>query len=219
MPRWGEQVVQYDLFGEVEAAERAAISAARTASASAGSFLVETPWPGLVGWWLHPEAIESRPDGAVSYRAGPNDTAGWAWAVGREGLGFESGDTWQGVGARPRWCIAWAELRALRDGNPDVTARLRVLAAGRGHPCSRGWRWWAAPHCLRPDGMHPGHLDREQQPVYYVDCERPDTAYVDRLEAWRLALGAVEAGHLAVSDRFFCATGRFVAYQGGDDEL
>lgn len=193
--------VQYDLFGEVEASERKALSASRVASAEATSFLVETPWPALIGWWLHPEAIESRIDGGANYRSGPNDTAGWAWATWRDGLRFESGQTWPGWDKRPRRCIAWAELHTLRDEHPHVTQRLQVLAAGRGHPHSQGWLWWTDPHILRPDGMHPDYLDSEKQAGYYHGCQRPETAYADRLEAWRLALGAVRTAHFAVADK------------------
>ncbi|WP_234816691.1 MULTISPECIES: hypothetical protein [Mycolicibacterium] len=194
-------MIQYDLFGEVEAAEKAAESAARSASMSAIVFLTQTPWPDLIGWWLHPDAIESRTDGGASYRSGPNNTPGWAWAKQRRGLLFESNTTWPGFDKRPRWCIPWTELRTLRAEHPDVTERLQALAAGRGHPCSLGWLWWTDPHALRPEGWHPSRLDSEQQADYYHGCARPETAYTDRLDAWHLVLDVVRSATLAVTKR------------------
>lgn len=126
---------------------------------------------------------------------------GWAWATWNDGLRFEAGDTWLGWDARPRWCIAWATLHTLRDEYRGVTDRLQVLAAGRGHPCALGWRWWIDPHGLRPDGWHPSYLDSEQAAEYYIGCARPETAYADRLEAWRLVCSAVSKAILAVNKK------------------
>lgn len=195
------QAIQYDLFGEIEAAEKIAESAARSSGLAASVFLAQTPWPGLIGWWLHPDAIESRTDGGVSYRSGPNDSPGWAWTRRRGGLLFESGTTWRGWDSRPRWCIPWAALRTLRAEHPDVTERLQALAAGRGHPCSLGWLWWTDPHALRPEGWHPSYLESERRADYYHGCSRPETAYKDRLDAWHLALDVVRGAALDVTKR------------------
>lgn len=199
------QLIQYDLFGEMEAAEKAAQTAARAQSAGARSFLTETPWPDLLGWWLHTEAIESKLDrGEVkaNYRRGPGGTPGWAWAIWRDGLRFETGDSWQGWDQRPRWCIPWTELRDLRDSHPEVTAKLRTLAGGRGHPNSVGWRWWTDPFVLHPDGWDSTYLEAEKHADWYDGCARPQTAYADRLEAWRLVLGVVGGrATLAVTEK------------------
>lgn len=195
--------VQYDLFGEIEAVEQSEASMAEAASAAAVAFLTETPWPGLLGWWVHSEAIESQLDHGstkASYRRGPDDSPGWSWATWRDGLRFESDETWPGWGERPRWCIAWSELHAFRNGRSDVTERLQVLAAGRGHPCSLGWRWWTDPHALRPDGWHPSCLESEKLADAYHGCSRPESAYADRLEAWHLVLDAARTANLAVVD-------------------
>jgi hypothetical protein len=199
------QLIQYDLFGEMEAAEKSAEAAARAQSAAARSFLTDTPWPDLIGWWLHSEAIESKLDrgeAKASYRKGPGGKPGWAWAIWRDGLRFEAGDSWQGWDQRPRWCIPWAELRRLRDAHPGVTAQLRALAGGRGHPNSVGWRWWTDPFVLHPDGWDSSYVEAEQHADWYDGCARPETAFTDRLEAWRLVLGVVggSAG-LAVDEK------------------
>lgn len=194
-------VCQYDIFGEVEAAEMAAYSAAEAASVAARSFLTETPWPDLLSWWLHPQLIEARLDrgeAKASYRRGAGVKPGWAWAIWRDGLRFEAGDTWQGWGGRPRWCIPWHELHRLPEAHPEVTARLRALADGRGRPNAIGWRWWAVPFTLHADGWHSSYFEHEQQPDWYDGCTRLETAYVDRLEAWRLILGVVRDVALSV---------------------
>ena len=195
--------IQYDLFGEVEAAQRAAETAAHAAVASARAFLTQTPWPGLVSWWLHPEAIESRlhhGEVKASYRRGPGDDPGWAWATWRDGLRFEAGGTWQGWDHRPRWCIPWVQLSAVRDAHPAITAQLRILADGRGHPNTVGWRWWTDPFVLHPDGWHESYLESEQDPDWYDGCERPESAYADRLKAWHLALDVMRRAELAVTE-------------------
>lgn len=194
--------LQYDLFGEIEAAQKSAEIAARAASAEARSFLTLTPWPSLISWWLHPDIVETRlhhGETKASYRRGPGDNLGWAWATWRDGLRFEAGDTWQGWSHRPRWCIPWAELRALRDAHPAVTAQLHALAEGRGHPSSLGWRWWTDPFVLHPDGWHESYLESEQHPDWYDGCERRETAYADRLQAWQLALDVVRSSDLTVT--------------------
>ena len=117
-----------------------------------------------------------------------------------DGLRFEAGDTWQGWNHRPRWCIPWPELRRLRAAHPEATAQLHALAVGRGHPNALGWRWWADPFSLRPDGWHSSYFDNEQQPDWYDGCDRPETAYADRIDAWRLVLGIVEEATLTVND-------------------
>lgn len=194
-------VIQYDLFGEMEAAEKSAQAASGAMSAAARRFLTETPWPDLVGWWLHAEAIESqlnRGESKASYRRGPGDKPGWAWAIWRDGLRFEAGDTWQGWDHRPRWCIPWVEMRGLRESHPEVTAQLQALADGRGHPNSIGWRWWTDPFVLHSDGLHSSYLECEQHADWYDGCERPETAYNDRIEAWRIALDVACSADLAV---------------------
>ncbi|WP_441964494.1 hypothetical protein [Mycolicibacterium houstonense] len=193
------QMVQYDLFGEIEAAERSAQRAAHAASAAAITFLTETPWPDLISWWVHPEATQARlehGDTMAKFRHGPDGTHGWAWAIWRDGLRFEAAETWQGWGHRPRWCIPWSQLHTLRDAHPEVTAQLQALCAGRGHPYSVGWRWWTDPHALHPHGWHPSYLHTEQKPDYYHGCSRPETAYADRIRAWNLTLDAVTASTL-----------------------
>ncbi|TXI56479.1 hypothetical protein [Mycolicibacterium mageritense] len=199
------RALQYDLFGDIEAAEKAerAADAAASAAASpaASAFLTETPWPALLAWWQHSDAIEARLDhGEVKacFRRGPGANPGWAWAVWRDGLRLESAETWQGWHQRPRWCIPWSQLRGMRDRHPAVTAQVRALAAGRGHPTSVGWRWWTDPHALRPDGLHMSCLEREQQADWYDGCARPDTAYADRLHAWQLVLEAISTATLHV---------------------
>lgn len=157
-------VVQLDLFGEIEAAELAEAAARDSAAMQAAAFLVETPWPDLLAWWIHTDATESRLDHGeckASYRRSPDGSPGWAWAIWRDGLRFEAGDSWSAAGGwrhRPRCCIPWVELRAFRNAHPEVTARLQELAAGRGDPHARGWRWWIPPHGLRPDGMHESYV-------------------------------------------------------------
>lgn len=193
---------QYDLFGEIEAAELAASEQAATLSRSAARFLADTPWPQLLAWWLHPEPIQAQLDHGdckASYRRGPNGTPGWAWAIWRDGLRFEAGDTWQGWQQRPRWCIPWAELHTLRSSRPDTTAQLATLAAGRGHPRAAGWRWWTDPHSLS-HGWHPDALQAEQDANWYGGCERPETAWPDRLAAWQLVIATVREGTVAVTD-------------------
>ncbi|WP_233213681.1 hypothetical protein [Mycobacterium hubeiense] len=193
--------IQYDLFGEVEAAHMAAEAASRARSAAAAAFLASTPWPPLLGWWLHSEAIEAMLDhgeARASFRRSQHDRPGWAWAIWRDGLRFEAEETWLGWGHRPQWCIPWQELHRLRDAHPAVTERLAGLADGRGHPRSAGWRWWTDPHCLT-DGWHPDSLTAEQQPDWYVGCARPATAWNDRLEAWRLVLDVVATATLDVT--------------------
>lgn len=195
------QVVQYDLFGEVEASERAAALAGQALSADASAFLVGTPWPELLGWWLHPAAIEAmltHGEAKASYRRAADGGPGWAWAIWRDGLRFESGQTWGGWSARPKWCIPWTELHRLRDGLQHITERLLILAEGRGNPRSVGWRWWMDPSALRPDGVHPETLSAERQADWYDHCERADTAFTDRMEAWNLVLGAAGDACLTV---------------------
>lgn len=195
-------VIQDDLFGEVQAAEKTAQAAALVASAAARSFLTETPWPDLLGWWLRGDTIEAnldRGEAKASYRRGPNGNPGWAWAIWRDGLRFEAGDTWQGWNQRPRWCIPWPELRRLRAAHPEVTTQLHALAVGRGHPNGLGWRWWTDPFSLHPDGWHSSYFDDEQQPDWYDGCARPETAYADRMGAWRLVLGIVGEATLSVN--------------------
>jgi hypothetical protein len=168
--------VQYDLFGEIEAADKAAEAARRVRSAAASTFLAKTPWPELLGWWLHPSAIEAKlhhRETKASYRRGLADSSGWAWAISRDGLRFEPGETWQGWGHRPRWCIPWAGLHDLREAHPQITKRLAVLADGRGHPRSAGWRWWTDPRCLTT-GWHEDSLEAERRPDWYDHCARPD---------------------------------------------
>ncbi|WP_454793786.1 hypothetical protein [Mycolicibacterium lutetiense] len=188
------QMIQYDLFGEIEATEKAAQRRARQATAAARAFLSETPWPDLIAWWVHPTATQSRLDqgeAKSSYRRGPDHAPGWAWGIWRDGLRFEAGDTWQGWGHRPRWCIPWSQLHEIRSDHPEVTAELAELAAGRGHPHSVGWRWWSDPFALHPHGWHPDYLESERQPDYYDGCDRPETAFTDRLQAWHLALTVI----------------------------
>ena len=193
--------VQYNLFGEVEAALLAADQDAHERSAAASTFLAETPWPDLLAWWLFPDAIEAELDHGeckASYRRGANGAPGWAWAIWRDGLRFEPGDRWQGWSHRPRWCIPWAQLHAMRDNNPEITCELSELADGRGDPRSLGWRWWTDPHCLTT-GWHPDTLEAERQPGWYYDCARPETAFRDRLQAWQLVIGAARTADLAVA--------------------
>ncbi|WP_313888747.1 hypothetical protein [Mycolicibacterium sp. CBMA 226] len=192
---------QYDLFGEIEAAELAASTQAAARRASAMQFLAETPWPDLLAWWLHPDVIETQLDYGeckASYRRGRHGTPGWAWAIWRDGLRFEAGDTWQGWQHRPRWCIPWAELRTLRSSRPDTTAQLADLAAGRGHPRAAGRRWWTDPHSLT-QGWHPDALQAEQNADWYDGCERPDAAWPDRLMAWQLVIAAVRETTVAAA--------------------
>lgn len=196
-------IVQYDLFGEVEAAEHMKAAEARAASAAASQFLVETPWPDLLSWWLHGEMIEerlTRGEASASFRRGPGGGPGWAWAIWSDGLRYEAQETWQGFACRPRWCIPWVELRALRDAHPDVMARLQRLADGRGHPRSVCWRWWTDPYVLNSYGLHPSYLEGEQDPERYAGCARPETAFADRLEAWQLVLEVVRTASLTVTD-------------------
>lgn len=196
--------MQYDLFGEIEAAEESARDLAAERSAAARSFMIATPWPQLISWWLYPDVIEAKldqGDAKACYRRGPGEVPGWAWAIWRDGLRFEEAGTWRGWNFRPRWCIPWAALHDVRNANPDVTAQLLVLATGRGHPRSRGWRWWIDPFVLHPDGWHPDYLRDEQEPDWYDGCARPETAYADRLEAWRIALGIIRIAELKVVDR------------------
>jgi hypothetical protein len=186
--------VQYDLFGEVEAAQRLAQSAPQAASTAANCFLTETPWPDLIGWWRTPKG--SSPDFAAA-KPKPATGAGQAEDVaghGRPGeMDCDSKPTTPGkAGITGHWRIRWAELRGLRDSHPDVTTRLQTLADGRGHPNAVGWRWWTDdPFTLHPDGWHPSYLEDEQQADWYDGCARVETAYGDRLEAWRIALDAV----------------------------
>ena len=208
-----ERVVQYDLFGELETAERSAESAAQARSVAASAFLADAPWPDLLGWWLYPDTIEAQlnhGETKASYRIGPNGSPGWAWAIWRDGLRFEGGDDWQGWSHRPRWCIPWTQLRSLRDDHPEVTAQLSLLSTGRGHPSSDGWKWWTVPAALRPDGLHPTHLDAEQQPDWYPGCTAPETAFNDRLQAWHLTLNAVRAARLEVKDTTMVPAGRLL---------
>lgn len=186
--------VQLDLFGEVEAAERSAQTVNEIRSGLARAFIIDTPWTELVAWWLHPDAIEAmltRGEAKASYRRTPGCIGGWAWAIWTDGLRYEPADTWRGWSYRPRWCIPWDQLHAMRDARPEVTAQLLELADGRGHPRSLGWRWWQPPR--RPSDWHPDVLATDQNPDYYDDCGRPETAYADRLEAWRIALDAVRS--------------------------
>lgn len=176
-------------------------ASAQAASAAACTFLTETPWPDLLGWWLHPDVIEARLDrgeAKASYRRGPGGKPGWAWAIWRDGLRFEAGDTWQGWGHRPRGCIPWQELHGLREAHPELPTQLRALADGRGLPNSLGWRWWTDPFAMHPDGWDSSYLEDEQQADWYDGCTRPETAYADRLEAWRLMLGIVRTASLSV---------------------
>lgn len=196
-------VVQYDLFGEVEAAEQVQTARSRAASTEASRFLVETPWPDLLSWWLHGELIEARltrGEANSSYRRGPDGGPGWAWAIWRDGLRYEAAGTWQGFNSRPKWCIPWGELGALRRGHPGVTARLQGLADGRGLPTSACWRWWMDPYVLNSHGMHPSYLVGEQDPGRYGGCARPESAFADRLEAWQLVLDVVRGADLTVVD-------------------
>jgi hypothetical protein len=89
-----------------------------------------------------------------------------------------------------------AELHDLRDAHPEITERLAILADGRGHPRSAGWRWWTDPHCLTT-GWHENDLEAEQHPDWYDHCARPDSAFRDRLEAWGLVIGVVRTAALA----------------------
>lgn len=193
-------VIQYDLFGEIESLENAIAAAASDAIA----FIIETPWPGLLAWWLFPEVVEARLDrGEVkaNYRRGPDGNPGWAWAVWSDGLRFESGRVWKGWDHRPAWCIPWTELDRLRASRPEVTKQLQGLAADYGEPRSRSWRWWMDPAALHPGDRHPSHLETERQPDWYDGCPHPETAYADRIAAWNLALDAVRTGSLSVTKK------------------
>ena len=196
------QPVQYDLFGEIDAAETSAAALAQSRSTAATDFLTQTPWPDLLGWWAHPDSIEAKlthGETKAYFRRCPDGT-GWAWAIWRDGLRFEPADAWQGWSHRPQWCIPWQQLRALRATHHQITDQVALLAAGRGHPTSAGWRWWTDPHALNPHGMHPSALHAEQCPDWYPNCDRPATAYGDRIEAWRLVLEVVRAAALEVHD-------------------
>lgn len=134
-------VVQLDLFGEIEAAELADASARDSAAVQAAAFLVETPWPGLLAWWNHTDATESRLDHGeckASYRRSPDGSPGWAWAIWRDGLRFEAGDSRSAAGGwrrRPRCCIPWVELRAF-----SATHTLRSPPACRSSPLGAATR-------------------------------------------------------------------------------
>ncbi|MFT3877159.1 MAG: hypothetical protein QM708_12160 [Propioniciclava sp.] len=122
----------------------------------------------------------------------------WAYSVWRDGLRIEPAETWGGWFCRPRWCIAWSELHAMRDARPDVTERLAVLAEGHGLPWTLGWRWWMLPFALDPCPWHPSYYASEQRPDYYDSDARPQAAWDDRIAAWRLVLDAVTATTLRV---------------------
>lgn len=186
---------QYDLFGEVAAAEEAAAAAADLRARDARTFLA-SPWTDLLGWWGHPEAIEALVDHGET-KAAVNH-AGWAYSIRPAGLHFERQETWGGWHHRPRHLIPWSELRAWRDAHPDVTAQIEALSAGRGHPRRLGWRWWGQPFALRGTGWHPSYYDAEQQPGYYDGDERPESAWGDRMAAWHLVIDAVSSAALRV---------------------
>lgn len=187
------RAIQYDLFGEIEAAEEARVSAAQYASSAAGRFLTETPWPGLIGWWLHSDEVErklDRGEAKASFRRGPTGAPGWAWAIWRDGLRFEAGDTWQGWDQRPRWCIPWEQLHRVRDAHPWVTAKLRQLADGRGQPNSIGWRWWTDPFALHPDGWHSSYLSSKQTGMTAARGPRTHTSTDSKRGDSRLVLSS-----------------------------
>ena len=193
-----EATLQYDLFGEIEAAEAAAALAADADSLAAAAFLASKSWGELLGWWLHPDAIEANiQHGEIKAGYSGADRGRWAYAIRPDGLRFEAGDTWQGFSHRPRLCIPWAELHALRASRPDLTQELTELAAGHGHPRTFGWRWWLVPYSMGTI-WHPDYARAERQADYYDHDDRPAEAYADRMRAWELILAAVADAQLAV---------------------
>jgi len=165
-----------------------------TVAAEAREFL-QSPWPDLLDYLVDPDGTERRIDyGQIkaSYSGGPEDDEGWAWAIWKDGLRFERGDSWCRAGGwnhRPIHCIPWADLRALIDSHPAEMARIRELAEGRGTPYSLGWRWFMMPAIMRP-GMHPSYYESEREDDYYDTSNYWPTkpnGYADKLNAWLAA--------------------------------
>ena len=150
------------------------------------------PWPGLLGWVCDPDAIEANLDHGeckASYRVGRDDDLGWAWAVWKDGLHYERGDTWirgGGWSLRPRHVIKWTDLHALLDRHAAQVGQVKALAAGRGRPRGLGWRWFTDPYIISTPGAHPSNLEAERSDAYYDLIDEPGRphGYADRLNAW-----------------------------------
>lgn len=155
---------------------------------------LQSPWPDLLGYLVDPNGTERRIDygeckASYSGRTITPAREGWAWAVWKDGLRFERGDSWIRAGGwnhRPVHCIPWADLRALISSHPDEMAQIHTLADGRGTPHSLGWRWFRMPAIMRP-GMHPSYYEHEREDDYYDTSMMWPTkpnGYADRLNAW-----------------------------------
>jgi hypothetical protein len=152
---------------------------------------LQSPWPDLLAYLVDPDGTEARikwGEVKASYRNEVDDP-GWAWAVWKDGLRFERGDTWGGWGERPRGRIAWSDLRSLIASHPVEMDQIRALADGRGTPHSLGWRWFMLPSiCCR--GMHQSYYESEREDDYYKTepwFPTKPNGYADRLNAWLAA--------------------------------
>jgi hypothetical protein len=161
--------------------------------AEARAFLT-SPWSGLLAWLIDPEATEAllhHGEVKASYRRNRAPDAGWAWAIWRDGLHYERGNTWGGWDHRPRSVIAWADLHAMRDAHPVEMAQIAALAEGRGHPRRAGWRWFMTPSIVTNwGGWHHDYYTSEMDDDYYdvgYKVPGPPNGYADRLNAWLLA--------------------------------
>lgn len=176
---------QLDLFGEVVAAEVAAMRA-DTERTVDGLTCLRDAVPDALEVVLHLAPLGRR------QAERPRMTDPWAYVVGVAGLWFEPVETWAGWDAKPGQLLAWAELSALvaHDGRRDD---LREWASS----LTAIDRW---KDLLRPCEMSP---HPEMYHESWIDSDHKRPGWAERRNAWDTtrtmlsdAIAAVRSGTL-----------------------
>ena len=170
--------LQYDLFGEVQAAENADTQRRRDAL----TCLIEA----------HPNALElllgdRRPDtGEIKQGL----SGGWAYSRRKDGLYFEDQETWgRAAGAwyrRPAHRFGWDELDAIAAADPRVE-EIRAWATSLTQPDA--WRDRTRPFELWPvSSWHPS----------WIKGNHERAGWPERLAAWTLTLAVLRDAREAI---------------------
>ena len=173
-------MTQPDLFGELDAAEALAASAALGLKRDALTMLIDS----------HPNTLDlligtrRRDTGEIKQGKSGN----WAYSVRNPGIYFEREDTWGGWYARPAHLLTWDNFDALVADDPRLDA---VRAWASSLTAVDAWKDRYRPFELWPDPerWHPSYIEG--------DHARP--GWESRKAAWDTVLTVLRDAREALS--------------------